>query len=95
MFLHVIKAKYLKDFMVEVSFNNGRKGTADLENSLKGKMFEPLRKKSEFCAFTVDKELDTIVWSNGADLAPEYLYFQAFKSDPTLQNQFKIWGYIS
>ena len=81
--------------MVEISFNNGRKGTADLENVLKGKMFEPLRNKSEFSAFTVDKELETIVWPNGADLAPEYLYFQAFKSESELQDQFKTWGYIS
>ncbi len=95
MFLHVTKAKYLKNFMVEISFNNGRKGTADLANALKGKMFEPLRKKSEFSRFTVDKELETIVWPNGADLAPEYLYFQAFKSEPELQEQFKTWGYIS
>ena len=95
MFLHVTKARYLKDFMVEISFNNGRKGTADLANTLKGKMFEPLRKKSEFSTFTIDKELETIVWPNGADLAPEYLYFQAFKSEPELQDQFKTWGYIS
>ncbi len=95
MFLHVTKAKYLKDFMVEISFNDGRKGTADLENTLKGKMFEPLRQKSKFSALTVDRELETIVWPNGADLAPEYLYFQAFKADPELQEQFKAWGYIS
>ena len=95
MFLHVTEAKYIKDFVVEVSFNNGRKGTADLASVLKGKIFEPLRKKSEFSTFTVDKELETIVWPNGADLAPEFIYFQAFKSEPELQKQFKAWGYIS
>ena len=95
MFLHVTKAKYLKDYSVEVLFNNGRKGIADLSNALKGKVFEPLKNKSEFSAFTVDKEIETIVWSNGADLAPEYIYFQAFKNEPELQEQFKTWGYIS
>lgn len=95
MFLHVTNAKYLKNYTVEVSFNNGRNGIADLANALKGKVFESLKNKSEFSSFYVDEELETIVWPNGADLAPEYIYFQAFKHEPELQEQFKMWGYIS
>ena len=94
MFLHVIDAKYVEDYKVEVCFNNGRKGIADLTESLTGSMFEQLKDKSMFADFTVDKELATISWSNGADLAPEYIYFQAFKNEPELQSQFKRWGYI-
>jgi hypothetical protein len=95
MFLHVTDAKYLADYKVEVTFNNGRKGVADLSDALKGATFEPLKNKSEFSRLVVDKELDTIVWSNGADLAPEYIYFQAFKNEAELQPQFKQWGYLS
>jgi Protein of unknown function (DUF2442) len=95
MFLHITNARYLEDYKVEVSFNDGRKGIADLADALKGSMFEPLKNKSLFSRLVVDKELDTIVWSNGADLAPEYIYFQAFKSEPDLQSQFKQWGYIA
>jgi hypothetical protein len=43
----------------------------------------------------VDEELETIVWSTGADMAPEYLYFQAFKDNKERQEQFKQWGYIA
>ncbi len=95
MFLHITNARYLEDYKVEVSFNDGRKGIADLADALKGTMFEPLKNKSVFSRLVVDKELDTIVWSNGADLAPEYIYFQAFKKEPELQSQFKQWGYIA
>jgi hypothetical protein len=95
MFLHITNARYLEDYKVEVSFNDGRKGIADLADALKGSMFEPLKNKSLFSRLVVDKELDTIVWSNGADLAPEYIYFQAFKNEPELQSQFKQWGYIA
>ncbi len=95
MFLHVINASYIEDYKIEVSFNNGRKGVADLSGSLKGSVFESLRDKSKFSSFTVDKELETIVWSNGADLAPEYIYFQAFKNESKLQPQFRKWGYIA
>ena len=95
MFLHITNARYLEDYKVEVSFNNGRKGIADLAEALKGSMVEPLKNKSLFSCLVVDKELDTIVWPNGADLAPEYIYFQAFKKEPELQSQFKQWGYIA
>ncbi len=95
MFLHITNAKYLEDYKIEVSFNNGRKGVADLSKVLKGPVFKTLKNKLEFSTFTVDNELETIVWSNGADLAPEYIYFQAFKDDPELQSQFKQWGYIT
>jgi len=95
MFLHVTNARYIEDYKVEVSFNNGRKGIADLSDVLKGPMFEPLKNHLTFSAFTVDKEMETIVWPNGADLAPEYIYFQIFKDDPELPSQFKQWGYIA
>ncbi|PKM12681.1 MAG: DUF2442 domain-containing protein [Gammaproteobacteria bacterium HGW-Gammaproteobacteria-3] len=95
MFLHVTDAQYLEDYKIEVTFNNGRKGIADLTDALRGAMFEPLKNKSMFSSLAVDKELDTIVWSNGADLAPEYIYFQAFKNEPELQQQFKQWGYLA
>lgn len=95
MFLHVTNARYLEDYKVEVFFNDGRKGVADLTDALKGAMFESLKNKSVFASFVVDKELDTLVWSNGADLAPEYIYFQAFKNEPELQQQFKEWGYLA
>nr|VFJ54668.1 MAG: Protein of unknown function (DUF2442) [Candidatus Kentron sp. FM]VFJ55177.1 MAG: Protein of unknown function (DUF2442) [Candidatus Kentron sp. FM] len=60
-----------------------------------GPVFEPLRDVSEFARFRVDTELETITWPNGADLAPERIYFQAFKDEdnPALQARFRKWGY--
>lgn len=55
MFLHVTSAKYLEDYKIRVSFNNGREGIADLSNALKGKQFELLKNKIEFANFSVDK----------------------------------------
>ncbi|MDQ3775076.1 MAG: DUF2442 domain-containing protein [Pseudomonadota bacterium] len=95
MILHVVNAKYLKDYEVEVAFNDGRKGVADLSDSLCGPMFEPLRDKRLFAQLRVDEELQTIAWPNGADLAPEYVYFRAFHEDRDLQDQFKQWGYLT
>lgn len=95
MFLHVKKAKHIEQYKVQVTFSDGRKGVADLADALEGEMFEPLRDIALFARLRVDEELETIVWPNGADLAPEFIYFQAFKNVPELQPQFRKWGYIA
>lgn len=94
MILHILNAKYIKDYKVEVSFNDGRKGIADLKEALRGPVFEPLKDKSIFSQLMVDEILETICWPNGADLAPEYVYFKAFNKVPELQEKFKKWGYL-
>ncbi len=95
MFLHITDAKYIEDYKVEVAFNNGKRGIADLSEALHGDVFEPLKNQAIFSSFVVNKELETLVWPNGADLAPEYIFFQAFKNDAALQEQFRLWSYIS
>lgn len=74
MILHVTEAKYLRDYVVWLRFNDGAVGEIDLRNELEGEVFGPLRDQRKFKQFKVDPELETIVWENGADLAPEFLY---------------------
>lgn len=71
--LHVKQAKHRKDFEIWVSFDDGTSGVVDLNGKLKGPVFEPLNDPEYFARLSVDPELDTIVWPNGADLAPEFL----------------------
>lgn len=73
MFLHVIKAEYLRGYALLLLFNDGTSGEIDLEPYLVGEVFEPLRDINAFRQFRVDIELQTLVWENGADLAPEFL----------------------
>ena len=70
----VRKAKYVKDFIIKVSFGDGVEGEINLEGDLDGEIFEPLKDPSYFKRFLVHPELHTLTWPNGADLAPEYLY---------------------
>ena len=95
MFLHVTSVKPLDGYRVEVCFDNGREGIADLTTALEGPMFESLKEPDLFRKLRVDEELQTIVWPNGIDLAPEYIYYQAFRDDSQLQATFRKWGYIS
>jgi hypothetical protein len=74
MFLHVREAKYLHDYVVWIRFNDGAEGEIDLESELEGEVFGPLKDLDLFRRFRVDTEIETLVWENGADLAPEFLY---------------------
>lgn len=74
MILHVVAARHERDYQVRVRFNDGAEGLVDLAGELHGPMFEPLRDPAKFKAFRVDEEIETIVWENGADFAPEFLY---------------------
>lgn len=68
------KAEYREGYRIWLKFADGIEGEVDLESELWGEMFQPLRDKARFAQFLLDKELETIVWPNGADFAPEFLY---------------------
>ena len=55
-------------------------------------MFHELSNSVKFQQFQTDGY--TICWKNRLDLAPEYLFFLAFRNDPTWQQQFFDWGYL-
>ncbi len=73
--LNVIEAKYIKDYQIEILFNDHIKGIVDLKNVIEGDhrvIFQELRDKKKFSKIKID--IDTIAWENGLDLAPEFLY---------------------
>ncbi len=71
---HIKEAKYLHDYTIWLRFDDASAGEVDLTNELYGEVFEPLKDPAMFKAFKVDPELETIVWDNGADMAPDFLY---------------------
>ena len=72
--IFVVEAKLAGGYVLDLGFSDGKRVRVDLEDVLWGRMFEPLRDPARFAQVTVDRELGTIVWQNGADLAPEFLY---------------------
>jgi hypothetical protein len=70
---HVVEAVYIKDYLIEVRFNDGLKKKVNLETyTKKGGVFSALKDKEYFERFFID--LNTLCWPNGADVAPERLY---------------------
>jgi hypothetical protein len=69
----VVKAEYRGDHRLHLWFNEGREKTVDFSQWLQGPVFEPLKDAAYFQRFFV--EAGTIGWPNGADIAPETLYW--------------------
>jgi hypothetical protein len=64
----------LQDYTLRIGFSDGSSRDVDLQQELWGPIFEPLRDPEEFRKVSVDLELGTIVWPNGADLDPDVLH---------------------
>jgi hypothetical protein len=73
-FLHVTKVSYLRDYIIELTFNDGLSGELDLRDELNGEIFLPLNDKNFFSKVYLNPDTETIEWPNGADFAPEYLH---------------------
>jgi len=71
--LHIKSVRYLSEWKLWVAFDDGNEGQVDFKGLLKGPMFESLHDKEFFSKVSVDPELETIVWPNGADFAPEFV----------------------
>jgi len=69
----LIEARYRSAYRIWLRFDDGAAGEIDLAEDLSGPVFAPLRDEETFRRFTVHEELHTLVWPNGADLAPEFL----------------------
>jgi hypothetical protein len=72
--INVVEVRYVRDYVIWVRFNDGLAGEVDLRDELDGPVFEPLRKLEAFRSVRLHPELHTLVWPNGADLAPEFLH---------------------
>ncbi len=72
--VHVTHVEPVKGFRLQLAFEDGTTGEVDLADELWGPVFEPLRDRRIFVQVSVDPECGTIVWPNGADFAPEWLY---------------------
>jgi hypothetical protein len=79
----VVRAIHDRGFRIRLTFNDGLEANVDFEPWLMGEVFEPLKNGSYFRKFFLDG--GTVVWPNGADIAPETLYEEATRSNLALQ----------
>jgi hypothetical protein len=60
--------------VLHLRFADGLEGDVDVLERMRGPVFADARTPTGFREVTVDDETGTIVWPNGADLAPDTLY---------------------
>ena len=70
----IVEARYVANHTVWLRFEDGTEGEVDLSRELDGPVFEPLRDPLYFEQLTLNADIGTIVWPNGADFSPEFLY---------------------
>jgi hypothetical protein len=71
----VVKVKVLDDYRLYLQFADGKAGELDIAKLVPFVgVFASLKDKKFFNAVTVNSDIGTICWANGADLAPSYLY---------------------
>jgi len=70
----VTSVRVVKPYVLDVTFEDGVCRQIDITVLLQGEVFEPLRDVELFSQVSVDPVWHTVVWPNGADLAPEWLY---------------------
>ncbi len=74
----VTDAKHLGRYRLWVRFSDASEGEIDLADLIlndRRPIVAALRDPAAFAALRVD--MDTVVWDNGFDLAPEYLHARA------------------
>ncbi|MEG1009242.1 MAG: DUF2442 domain-containing protein [Clostridia bacterium] len=72
---NILKAEALDNYIMKITLEDGRVALLDMKPYLKKEIYRELNKVEEFKKFEIF--YDTIIWSNGADISPEYILEKA------------------
>lgn len=70
----VTEVEVVGEHRLHVAFDDGLSGEIDASNWPWRGVFEPLKDPNYFARVELDRQLGTISWPNGADVAPETLH---------------------
>lgn len=71
---YVTSVEHEAGYRLRLGFEDGSVRSVNLEEHLDGEVFEPLKDPAAFRTAHLDTDLDTVVWANGADMSPDFLY---------------------
>ncbi len=70
----VTSLNYEGGYRLRLGFEDGSIRRVNLEAHLDGEVFESLKDPAVFRTARLEPDIDTVVWSNGADISPDFLY---------------------
>jgi hypothetical protein len=71
---YITDVRYVSGYGLQLQFEDGPWHLVNLEQHLDGEMFEPLKDIARFATAHLNEDVDTVVWGNGADMSPDFLY---------------------
>jgi hypothetical protein len=79
--LIVTGVRYVSGYTIRVQFADGFQRDVDMTDELDGEVFQELKDQAMFRQVRFDPDIETAVWPNGADLAPEFLRWGRHRPD--------------
>ena len=71
----IVEVQPTRDYRLRLRFEDGSEGEVDVAGMIQFEgIFAPLKDHAELLKVSVNPELGTICWPNGADLDPDVLY---------------------
>jgi hypothetical protein len=70
----VVAFEIIDTFGLRIHFEDGLKQVVDFQPILSGELYDPLRDMNLFNQVSIDPEVHTLVWPNGADFDPDTLH---------------------
>ncbi len=70
----ITKIRVIGPYTLKIWFDDGVERTIHFRDILYGPIYGPLRDQKLFEQVTIDPEIHTLVWPNGADFDPETLH---------------------
>jgi hypothetical protein len=72
--VHIVYAKPLSNYRLEVTFNDGVSGIFPVEPKRRGGVFLKLLDERVFNAVTINPDFGCVEWAGGVDLDPEVMH---------------------
>jgi len=87
----VTEVEPLGGFRLRLSFDDQSTREIDLGPVLEGEIYGPLRDPAMFASVSIDPEVHTLVWPNGADFDPAILHDWP-RHEPAMRELAKRWA---
>jgi Protein of unknown function (DUF2442) len=90
----VTRVEALGAYRLRVGFDDGTEREIDFASVLEGELYGPLRDPKFFARVTIDPEVQTLVWPNGADFDPAILHDWP-QHEQAIRDRAKRWALAS